>query len=187
MWSFFKNVFTYKLLSAGTLSYYRILDLAEGCYSDLHLWDMKELVYRLAVIGINLEWMFPWKSKKLFSTVFFSSLDPFWILVSWEILIEYFDVVRSEILTELKMTNLMLDVWVKMQNPLAWFLSLNRCNSLQAQWSVIAACDGITEYIIDYIYPQGLGVLKTVPLFWMFFLHLIMPFAPRGVFCHHFL
>ena len=71
---------------------------------------MKELVYRLAVIGINLEGMFPWKSKKLFSTLFFSSLDPFWILVSREILIEYFDVVRSEILTELKMTNLMLDV-----------------------------------------------------------------------------
>jgi hypothetical protein len=37
------------------LPYYRILDLAEGCYSDLHLWDIKELVYRLAIIGINLE------------------------------------------------------------------------------------------------------------------------------------
>jgi hypothetical protein len=49
------NGFAYTLLSAGTLSYYRILDLAEGCYSDLHLWDIKELVYRLAVIGINLE------------------------------------------------------------------------------------------------------------------------------------
>jgi hypothetical protein len=145
------------------------LDLAEGCYSDLHLWDIKELVYRLAVIGINLEWMFTWKSKKLFGTVFFSSLDSFWILVSREILIEYFDAIRSEILTELKITNLMLGVWVIMQNPLARFLSLNRCNSLQAQWRVITTHDGITQHIIDYIYPQGFGALKTVSLFWIFF------------------
>jgi hypothetical protein len=96
----------------------------------------------LAVIGINLEWMFTWKSIKLFSTIFFYSLDPFWILVSWDILIEYFDAVRSEILTELKITNLMLDVWVIMQNPLMWILSI-RCNSLQAHWSVIATYDGI--------------------------------------------
>jgi hypothetical protein len=170
----------------GHLSYYRIRDLAEGCYSDLHLWYIKELVYRLAVIGINLEWMFTWKSKKLFSTVFFSSLDPVWILMNWEILIEYFDAVRSEILTELKITNLMLDMWVIMHNPLTLFLSLNRFNSLQAQWSVVAIYGGITQYIIDYIYPQGLGALKTVSLFWIFFLYLIVPFVPRDVFCHHF-
>ena len=105
--------------------------------------------------------MFTWKLKKLFSTVFFSSLHPFWILVSWEILIEYFDAVRSEILTELKITSLILDLWVIMQSPLTWFLSLNRSSSLQAQWSVIATYDGITQCIIDYIYPQGLGALKT--------------------------
>jgi len=186
MWNLPKNVFNYKLLSAGTLSYYRILNLAEGCYSDLHLWDIKEVVYRLVVIGINLEWMFTWKSKKLFSTVFFSSLDPFWILVSWGILIEYFDAVRSELLTELIITNLMLDVWVIIENPLVWPLSLNRCSSLQVHWSVIATYDGVTQHIIDYIYPQGLGALKTVSLFWIFFLPLIMPFVPRDIFCHHF-
>jgi hypothetical protein len=88
--------------------------------------------------------------------------------------------------TELTITNLVLDVWVIMQNPLTWFLSLNRSSSLQAQWSVIATYDGITHYIIDYIYPQGLGALKTVSLFWIFFLNLIVPFVPRDVFCHHF-
>ena len=109
----------------------------------------KELVYRLAVIGINLELTFTWKSKKLFSTVFFSSLDPFWILVTWEILIEYFDAARSEILTELKITNLMLDVWVKCRS-IDVFLSLNRCSSLQAHWSVIATYGGITQHIFTH-------------------------------------